>query len=127
MLPTAFCPDADENSQFCDHLACDSHNRPLAPPLEGEGAFHRHALSGAGGGMRLTKAYLTAVVIVGLIVFYVSMALGRRSRWTQNDLRPSKRERVSGRGDGGALGGAVASGVRGSSGQLRQRVSRRLD
>ncbi len=77
--------------------------------------------------MGVTKGFLTAVLIVGLIVFYVIMALGRRSRWTRKDLRPAKREQFGGRGDGGGVGVAFASSIRGSSGQLRRRVNRPLD
>lgn len=120
--------------QFCDHLACDDHHRPYAPPADGDHAIRRHPLpgggvDGGGGGMSMPKLFLIAVLVLGLIIFYANMALGSRSRSTRNDLRPAKRDRGRGRaGNGGGSGGgvgsgtAVASGIRGSSGQLRRRA-----
>ncbi|CAN0001815.1 unnamed protein product [Scytosiphon promiscuus] len=119
--------------QFCEHLACDDHHRPYAPPVDGDRAGRRHPLPGgsagmgSGVGMGRPRVFLIAVVVFGLIVFYASMAVGCRSRSTRNDLRPAKRDRGRGRGGSGGVGGggsgtAVASGVRGSSGQLRRRA-----
>ncbi|CAN0039324.1 unnamed protein product [Pylaiella littoralis] len=119
--------------QFCDHLACDAHSRPLAPPLEGEGVNRRRPFPrggrGVGGdGMGMPKAFLIMVVIIGLIIFYVSMALGRRSRSTRSDLRPIKKQRVGGGGRGEREVGVVR-GIRGSAEQLRlrRRVNRYSD
>lgn len=110
--------------QFCDHLACDSHHRPLVPPAEGKGAGRRHPIPGSvgdsRGGMGMPKAFLIAVLVVGLIIWYTSMAIGQRSRWTRKDLRPlPRRARVSGREDSGGR----STSVRGSSGLRRRGLS----
>lgn len=114
--------------QFCDHLACDDHHRPLAPPVDGGPANRRHPLPRGGGvdgsGTGKPKFFLIVVVVIGLVILYASMALRRWSTSTRNDLRPAKRERVSrgsGRGESRSAS-AFATGVRGSSRQqLRQR------
>lgn len=78
--------------------------------------------------MGMPKAFLIMVVIIGLIIFYVSMALGRRSRSTRSDLRPIKKQRVGGGGRGEREVGVVR-GIRGSAEQLRlrRRVNRYSD
>ncbi|CAM9307174.1 unnamed protein product [Ectocarpus sp. 8 AP-2014] len=113
--------------QFCDHLACDDHHRPLAPPVDGGPANRRHPLPRAGVdgvGTGKPKVFLIVVVVIGLVVLYASMALRRWSTSTRHDLRPARRGRVS-RGSDRAesrSATAFATGVRGSSRQeLRQR------
>lgn len=72
--------------------------------------------------MSSAKLLLIALVVLGLIAFYVSMAVDFRSKSTRNDLRPARRGAKPRRADNGGEGSGQSTGVRGSSGQLRRRV-----
>lgn len=114
--------------QFCGHLGCDAHNRPLPPSSpgtygKGQGIFSA-GVGGSGGGsssgMSGPKTFLIVVVALALVVFYAIKAVGLRSTWTKQDLRPTLR-RDNREGPGVPR---FARGV-GRSGELRQRRARR--
>lgn len=72
------------------------------------------------------KAFLIAVVVLALVVFYAIKVVGLRSTWTKTDLRPMLR-RDNRDGGGGAERPGVPRSARGfgRSGELRQRRVRR--
>ncbi|CAM9736035.1 unnamed protein product, partial [Laminaria digitata] len=89
--------------QFCDHLGCDAHNRPLPPPPRPD--------RGGSSGMGMAKMVLIVIIILGLVVFYVMMAVGSWSRSTRKDLRPGRRENAAKRLSGGGGGGLASTGT----------------
>eukprot|EP00903_Cladosiphon_okamuranus_P013437 g12516.t1 len=114
--------------QFCDHLACDSHHRPLAPSFEGKGAGGRHPIPGSEGegrgGMGMPKALVIAALVVGLIILYTSMALGHwSSRGVDSDGSTETENTATPNGNirclsfrpcgGGSVGSSAATGVLG--------------
>lgn len=72
--------------------------------------------------MQIAKMVLIAVVVLGLIVLYATMAVGSWVRSTRKDLRPGRRERTATRLSGGGGDGGVGGRIGDRSGQLRRRV-----
>eukprot|EP00752_Nemacystus_decipiens_P008570 g7654.t1 len=78
--------------QFCDHLACDSHHRPLVPPVEGEGERRRHPIPGSvgdsRGGIGMPKALLMAVLVPLSTFAETHFASMGPSTWPDPELAP---------------------------------------